>query len=68
MEESIQRIFEAYGIFTAEVFVIPSCIIVTVCDEDGHSLTKINFLLRAEPQHRGLCSFFVGVRVPTPWF
>ena len=41
VEESIQRIFEAYGIFTAEVFVIPSCIIVTVCDEDGHSLTKI---------------------------
>lgn len=41
VEESIQRILEAYGIRGADVFTIPSCIIVTICDDSGHSLTKI---------------------------
>ncbi len=41
VEESMRRIFDAYGVVEREVFAIPSCIIVTVCTEEGHSLTKI---------------------------
>ena len=29
-------IFDAYGVVEQEVFAIPSCIIVTVCTEEGH--------------------------------
>jgi uncharacterized membrane protein YjjP (DUF1212 family) len=40
-EESIQRIFCAYGVETGEVFVIPTLIEVTVCMPDGKPITKI---------------------------
>lgn len=39
VEESIRRMLEAYGFPEAEVFSIPSCIIVTINDETGHALT-----------------------------
>lgn len=40
-EESMQRIFRAYGVDTGEVFVIPTLIEVTVCAPDGRPITKI---------------------------
>lgn len=44
VEESIQRILYAYGVKEANVFAIPSCIITTVSDETGESVTKIRRL------------------------
>ena len=41
VEESIRRMLEAYGFPEAEVFSIPSCIIVTINDETGHALTRL---------------------------
>lgn len=40
VEESIQRIFQAYGVETGEVFAIPSFIIVTISTPDGLAQTK----------------------------
>lgn len=40
VEESVQRIIHAYGVQEAEVFAIPSCIIVTLSTDDGKSFTK----------------------------
>ena len=40
-EESMQRIFRAYGVTTGEVFVIPTVIEVTVGMPDGKPLTRI---------------------------
>lgn len=40
-EESMQRIFRAYGVENGEVFVIPTLIEVTVCMPDGRPITKI---------------------------
>ena len=39
VEESMQRIFLAYGV-SGDVYAITNCIISTVCTEDGRSLTK----------------------------
>ena len=41
VEESIRRMLEAYGFPEAEVFSIPSCIIVTINDVTGHALTRL---------------------------
>lgn len=41
VEESIRRMLAAYGFPEAEVFSIPSCIIVTINDENGHALTRL---------------------------
>ena len=41
VEESIRRMLDAYHFPDAEVFSIPSCIIVTINDEDGHALSRI---------------------------
>ena len=41
VEESIKRILAAYGFAEVDVFSIPSCILVTVNDENGHALTRI---------------------------
>lgn len=41
VEESIRRMLEAYGFADAEVFAIPSCIIVTINNETGHALSRI---------------------------
>ena len=40
VEESISRIFAAYGI-TAEVFAIPNCLTVSIETEDGQNLTRM---------------------------
>ncbi len=40
VEESISRIMTAYGIPKVEVFAIPTCIITSICAEDG-TLTKV---------------------------
>lgn len=39
VEESMSRLLHAYRLHTAEVFAIPSCIIVSVTDPDGHVIT-----------------------------
>ncbi|HEX3037529.1 MAG TPA: threonine/serine exporter family protein [Oscillospiraceae bacterium] len=39
VEESMHRIFEAYGA-SGDVYAITNCIIATVCTEDGRSITK----------------------------
>lgn len=44
VEESIVRILDAYGMKNGEVFAIPSCLITTVCDADGHSHTRMRRL------------------------
>ena len=40
VEESIQRLFSAYGA-DGSVFVIPSCIIASLATPEGHSATRI---------------------------
>ena len=40
-EESMQRIFRAYGVETGEVFAIPTLIEVTVSTPDGRPVTRI---------------------------
>lgn len=44
-EESMQRIFRAYGVKTGEVFAIPTCINVTITTPDGHPVTLIKRIL-----------------------
>jgi uncharacterized membrane protein YjjP (DUF1212 family) len=44
VEESMQRIFRAYAVETSEIFVIPTCIYVTISSEDGRPITKIKRL------------------------
>jgi uncharacterized membrane protein YjjP (DUF1212 family) len=39
VEESMQRIFEAYGA-SGDIYAITNCIIATICTEDGRSITK----------------------------
>lgn len=48
VEESIQRIFNAYGIKSGQVFAIPTCIFVTITTEDGKPLTQIRRLTARE--------------------
>lgn len=44
VEESIQRILYAYGVKNADVFAIPSCIIVSINDQNNEPLTKLRRL------------------------
>lgn len=44
VEESMQRIFLAYAVETGEIFVIPTCIYVTISTPDGRPITKIKRL------------------------
>jgi len=44
VEDSVRRIFVAYGILNSDVFTIPSCILVTINDEQGRPLTRIRRL------------------------
>ncbi len=44
VEDSMQRIFRAYGVETGEVFAIPTCIFVTVTTPQGRPVTKIKRL------------------------
>lgn len=45
VEESMQRIFQAYSV-PSEIFAIPTCIYVTITTEDGKPITKIKRLYR----------------------
>ena len=47
VEESIQRLLQAYGVSTGEVFAIPNCIIVSITLDAGQPLTRI----RRVPSH-----------------
>ena len=44
VEESILRICRAYGVSDCQVFAIPSLIIVSAADAQGHNHTKIRRL------------------------
>lgn len=44
VEESIQRILYAYGTKNADVFAIPSCIIVSINDQSNEAITKVRRL------------------------
>jgi len=46
-EDSIIRLFRAYGVDSGEVFAIPNCLIVSVKGEDGEPITRI----RRVPSH-----------------
>ena len=41
VEESMQRIFRAYGVHTGEIFAIPTCINVTIVTPQGKPVTLI---------------------------
>lgn len=41
VEESMRRLLNAYRLGTAEVFAIPSCIIVSVTTPEGRSITRM---------------------------
>ena len=49
VEESMQRLFRAYGVQGSDVYAIPNCITVTICALDGKPLTKIKRIPRTEP-------------------
>ena len=40
-EDSVIRLFKAYGMDCGEVFVIPNCLIVSLPGDDGEPLTRI---------------------------
>lgn len=44
VEESMQRIFHAYGVYSGEVFAIPTCINVTIVTPQGKPITLIRRL------------------------
>ncbi|MDD3430356.1 MAG: threonine/serine exporter family protein [Oscillospiraceae bacterium] len=41
VEESILRIFQAYNLQDSSIFAIPTCLIVTVCDHEGNSVSRV---------------------------
>ncbi|MBQ9349272.1 MAG: threonine/serine exporter family protein [Oscillibacter sp.] len=47
VEESMRRLLEAYRLDTAEVFTIPSCVIVSATTPEGHPVTR----MRRIPAH-----------------
>lgn len=46
VEDSLLRLCQAYGVERAEIFAIPSLLIVSVRDPEGHSHTRIRRLYR----------------------
>lgn len=44
VEDSLLRLCRAYGVGQAEIFAIPSLLIVSICDPEGHSHTRIRRL------------------------
>lgn len=46
VEDSLLRLCRAYGAETGEIFAMPSLLIVSLCDPDGHSHTRIRRLYR----------------------
>ena len=72
VEDSLQRLCRAYGVETSEIFAIPSLLIVSLCDPEGHSHTRVRRLY-----HRGtdlwrvdrlnsLCRWVCAGRPPFP--
>ena len=41
VEESVNRLFQAYGISTGAVYAIPNCLIVSLTTPEGHALTRV---------------------------
>ena len=41
VEEAVRRTFQAYGVESGQVFAIPNCLIVSVVDENGQPLTRM---------------------------
>ncbi len=54
VEETINRIIEAYGIERVDAFVIPSCIMASLETDDGRILTKIRRLKSSETMLDGI--------------
>ena len=54
VEETIDRIVEAYGIERVDAFVIPSCIMASLETDDGRILTKIRRLKNCETMLDGI--------------
>lgn len=48
VEDSLQRLCRAYGVESSEIFAMPSLLIVSMCDPEGHSHTRVRRLY-----HRG---------------
>lgn len=48
VEDSLLRLCRAYGVDTSEIFATPSLLIVSMCDPEGHSHTRVRRLY-----HRG---------------
>lgn len=46
VEDSLQRLCRAYGADSCEIFAIPSLLIVSLCDPEGHSHTRVRRLYR----------------------
>ena len=47
VEESMRRIFEAYGVRDSNIFAIPSCIYVTINAPGGAPITRVKRILDA---------------------
>ena len=45
VEESMRRIFEAYGVRDSNIFAIPSCIYVTINAPGGAPITRVKRIL-----------------------
>lgn len=41
VEEAVRRTFQAYGVESGQVFAIPNCLIVSVVDQDGKPLSRL---------------------------
>ena len=41
VEESVQRLLQAYGVTTGEVFAIPNCLIVSLTTPGGQPITRV---------------------------
>jgi len=46
VEDSLQRLCRAYGVDASQIFAIPSLLIVSMCDPEGHSHTRVQRLYR----------------------
>lgn len=61
VEDSLLRLCRAYGAQTGEIFAMPSLLIVSICDPEGHSHTRVRRLyhrgtdLRRVDELNGLC-------------
>lgn len=41
VEEAVRRTLQAYGVDSGQVFAIPNCLIVSIVDDEGKSLTRM---------------------------